>query len=177
MSTRRPHDVLILMLSGLLCSGCEASTREIDEDERGDLILSGPVGALYRLDRRVEQVLSEGIHSDHPLCGHLTERAAADIDRTLAELDPEANYQVDIHACEDEWADGSGSKIHIDGFTYSPFVCGPPGACCDDALIPLAGRYNRLFVHLAGNGEAYDEILEMHGVETYPMIEPDEPCR
>lgn len=182
MSARRSERLLSLALAaGLFGSGCEASDREIDEHERGDLILSGPNARVYRFDRRVEQVPTERIPPESrptwAKCGYLTERAAADIDRALAELDPEAKYAVDTQACAHEWSDGSSSKIHIEGFTHSPFICGPPGACCAEELGDLSAFYGRVLEYLGGNGEQIDEILEELGVDAYPMIEPDEPCR
>lgn len=181
MSARRLDRIFVLAFAGLLGLGCEAADREIDEDERGDLIYSGPNAGLYRLDRRVEQVPTEHIPPESrpgwSKCGYLTERAAADIDRTVAELDPEAKYAVDIQACHREWLDGSSTRIHIEGFTHGPFICGPAGACCAEELGRLSMLYDRLTEYLAGHGEEFDAILERIGIETYPMLEPDEPCR
>jgi hypothetical protein len=160
-----------------LWSGCAA-----EEQDHGDLVYSGPIGGLYRLGRRVEQVPSEDIipaeRPNYAGCGHLTERAEADIDRVLAELEPEAKYEIDVEACSRRWgSDALFTKIHIEGFTHSPFTCGPAWECCADDLVALSGLYDRVVAYATGDGEEHDEILEMAGIETYPMIEPDEPCR
>lgn len=170
-------NALALGMLGLLCLGCEASDREIDEHERGDLILSSSVQEIHRFGRRVELVALDPQYAARPGCGYLTERAETDIERILASLDPEENYQIDIQACQDRWSHGTDVSVHIDGFRHSPFVCTSLfEPCCHEEIAPLEARYVRLMAYLEGTGEDNDAVLESIGVETYPMIEPDEPC-
>lgn len=177
VSNRRSKNVLVLVLAGLLDVGCEASNREIDE-ARGDLILSSTPRGLYRSDRRVEIVAEDPQYSARPGCGHLTERAEAEIDRVLASLDPERDYGIDVDACSDRWSDGQFVKVHIEGFTYSPFVCTSIlEECCSDEVAPLEALYLRVMAYLEGFGEDNDATLERLGIDAYPMIEADEPCR
>lgn len=178
MSALRPAGVLALAFAGSCAFGCEANHREIEERERGDVILSGPYVSLYRFDRRVSTVVEDSRYWNPPACGHLTERAEADIDRVLASLDPETDYEVDIQACRHRWSDGLGVTVNIEGFTHTPFHCTSfLQDCCTDEIAPLGALYERALAYLEGHGDEIDEILESVGMETYPMIEPDEPCR
>lgn len=179
MSARRIDRIFVLAFAGLLGSACEASDREIDEHERGELILSGTLGNLYRSDRRVEIIAEDPRYPFRPGCGHLTARAEADIEQVLASLDPKRDYEIDIDACRRRWNDGATQSIHIEGFTHGPFHCTPflGEECCTDELAPLAMLYVRVMAYLDGFGTENDASLERIGIETYPMLEPDEPCR
>ena len=178
MSARRVDRSFVLAFAGLLGSACEASDREIDEHERGDLILSTSYVSLHRLDRRVETVVEDPRYWTPPSCGHLTARAEDEIDRVLASLDPARDYEIDLQACRDRWSDGLGVVVNIEGFAHTPFHCSSSlQDCCTDELAPLGALYERVMVHLEGGGDELDAILESIGVETYPMLEPDEPCR
>ena len=166
-----------LSLLALLGFGCEASERSLDEHERGDLILSSTAGELYRMDRRVELVALDPRYPSRPGCGYLTERAEVDIDRVLASLNPKGEYAVDVDACRRRWPEGASKSIHIQGFTHSPFVCTSLfDGCCTEEIVPLEALYVRVMAYLEGFGEDNDAALESLGIETYPMIEPDEPC-
>lgn len=165
------------LIIGLLCLGCEASDREVDERERGELIFSSAVQEIYRSDHRIQLVAIDPQYAAQPGCGYLTERAEADVDRVLASLDPEKDYRIDVEACRSRWFDSGTTRVHIEGFTYSPFVCESLfEGCCDDEIAALEVLYVRAMAYLEGNGESNDAVLESIGVETYPMIEPDEPC-
>jgi len=176
MSDRRSKQAFALAIAGVLCFACDARDREI-EHERGDLIYSGTRGGLYRSGRRVELVAEDSRYPFRPGCGYLTERAEADIDRVLVSLDPEADYTIDRDACESRWLDGASARVHIEGFTHSPFICsGFLEDCCTDEIAPLEALYVRVMAYLEGLGEDNDAVLETVGIDAYPMIEPDEPC-
>lgn len=177
MSTRGISSIVAFALVGGL--GCEGST---DAPALGDLVYSGPSGGLYRLDRRVEYVASDGIapaeRPSYEGCGYLTERAEVEIDRVLAELDPNEEYEVDVAACQRRWGqDASSGKIHIEGFIHGPFICGDMEECCANELAELRGLYDRVVAYLQGFGEENDATLAMFGIETYPMIEAEHACR
>ncbi len=119
MSTRGISSIVAFALVGGL--GCEGST---DDPALGDLVYSGPSGGLYRLDRRVEYVAQGSESPPSPGCGYLTERADVEIDQSLKELDPEADYAIDEAACERWWGqDATSTRLHIEGFVHSPFIC------------------------------------------------------
>lgn len=177
MSARSIHGALAVVGAAALAIGCEAADRALED--RGERVYSCPFVSLYRSDRRVETVVEHEWYLYPPACGHLTERAADDIDRVVASLDPERDYEIDTQACEDRWADGVWGRVHVEGFAHEPFHCTLflGEECCTGEIVPLMLLYARTMAYLEGHGEDHDAFLESIGLEAYPMLEPDAPCR
>jgi len=121
-------------------------------------------GEWYRSGRRVEFFPEKNPYLVH-VCGMLTHEAYGQLERTIAALDPSADYELAPGECR--WYDAPSAVVHLEGFAHSPFFC--DAFCCRDELGRIPGTY-----FLAAN-ELSDDPIEVHG-QQYPVIEVDESC-
>jgi len=122
-------------------------------------------GEWYRSGRRIELFPEQNPYLTH-LCGTLTDEAYDHLERTIAALDPNVDYALPPgESCG--WSDGPGSRVHLEGFAHSPFLC--DWLCCRDELAWIASTY-----FLAAN-ELSDDPIEVHG-QSFPVIDADLPC-
>lgn len=120
-------------------------------------------GEWYRSGRRI-QLFPEHNPSLEPMCGILTVEAHDRLEQTIAALDPSVDYDLPPgETCG--WSEGPGSRVHLEGFTHSPFSCS--WLCCRDELQWIANIYV-----LAAN-ELSDDPIEVHD-QPFPAIEA--PC-
>ncbi len=123
-------------------------------------------GEWYRLGRRVEFIPEQNPY-DEWKCGMLTERAYDDIERTIAALDPDVDYDFEAGHEECLWSHSPSAYVHVEGHPYSPFSC--DFFCCRDELFMVG------LVYFLAHGELAGETWEFDG-EPYVATEADEPC-
>jgi len=153
------------MIAGVLVLslGCGPEAPVDDMEPPGELVYEHPVSAFYRLDRRVEVVaLDPNLSRDG--CGYLTDRAYDDLERTVAALDPSADYDEGVGCFEQAEPKG---LLYLEGFEHSPFLC--DGDCCHADLGRIALVYSMVENNLVGLEPVVDG-------EPYVALEPDQPC-
>lgn len=121
-------------------------------------------GEWYRSGRRIEFWPEKNPYEPH-VCAMLTPEAHDQLERTIAALDPSADYELASGECG--WSDAPSALVHLEGFAHSPFSC--DWLCCRDELARIPSTY-----FLAAN-ELADDPIEIHG-QPYPVIDVDESC-
>lgn len=145
--------------------GCGPSVDD-EPEPLGHLEYGSYVGGWYRLEQRIEYVPDPQYGSyQSPECAYLTEPAFAQIEATLAALDPTVDY--DFHQEDCLWQDDLFTNIYVEGLEHSPFACGM--FCCRDELSGISSIY-----FFAGN-ELSEHAIEIPS-QPFPVIDLDRSC-
>ncbi|MCX4242526.1 hypothetical protein [Paraliomyxa miuraensis] len=151
-------------LFALLAVACESQVPD-DPEPPGVLEYEHAYARLYRRDRRIDAVLVRG-DTESRACGILTEPAHAELEETLAALDPSVDYGYDPQIDDCTWE--PGAWVHVEGMVHSPFSC--DFQCCPRGLGRAAVIYMLVETYFSDG-----RVLEIDG-EPYVAIDPDQPC-
>jgi hypothetical protein len=173
------------VISASLCAwlAMACGPEAADEPEApGVLEYEHPQMRLYRLGRRIDAFFIRYMGDvEHHECRMLSSRAQAELEDTLAALDPAVDY-----GCDPETQDCTPETlIHIEGFEHSPFACDVPvhiagfdqsPFACDFACCrPELSRAALIYWLIGSYFEGFEDPFVFDG-EPYVVIEPNELC-